>query len=429
MVAGPGSQPKTIVGTPGNDVLVGTAGPDVIVGLGGNDRLLGGGGNDVLNGGAGRDVLLSGQGNDRLFGGAGRDRLDGGPGNDVLDGGSDRDEILGGTGNDRLFGGAGNDILRGGRGTTFSPAGPATTCSTRHWARAAQRQRRQGHPVGKGPAVRHLERRLGVRRRPLRPARRPPDRRREALAVMLRLAGAVALATLTLSAAARADPAVIVGISDDAFKWSPETSLPVARDLGATAVRVTLRWQPGQREMSEQDRGDFDRLVSAAFGLRVVVSVYGAAEHAPRSIGDRSEYCSYVATVLDRYPTINDVVIWNEPNLGLFWWPQFAADGSSLAPAAYAELLADCWDTLHGARGNVNVISNVSSRGNDRPRAREQRLALTRRIRWRPRRRVPVAGQTRPLLDTFGLHPYAASNESPAFDHGASTQISQGDVP
>jgi hypothetical protein len=74
--------PRTIRGTPGDDVLVGTPGRDVLIGLGGDDVLLGMGGGDVLVGGAGRDRLEGEGGDDRLSGGRGRDRLLGGPGRD-----------------------------------------------------------------------------------------------------------------------------------------------------------------------------------------------------------------------------------------------------------------------------------------------------------------------------------------------------------
>ena len=37
---------------------------------------------------------------------------------------------------------------------------------------------------------------------------------------------------------------------------------------------------------------------------------------------------------------MNDVVVWNDPNDGTYWLPQFNPDGSSAAPAAYEALLA-----------------------------------------------------------------------------------------
>ena len=184
-----------------------------------------------------------------------------------------------------------------------------------------------------------------------------------------RLALVLSLATLILASNAHADSSLIVGISDDWFKWRPQVTLPVARDLGVTAVRITLQWHPNETELSASDRADLDQFVPAAVGLRVVAAVFGAAEDAPLSAASRESYCGYVSDLLRSYPLINDVVIWNEVNLGFFWRPQFNSDGSSAAPGAYAALLAACWDELHAARPDVNVISDMSSRGNDRPRA------------------------------------------------------------
>jgi hypothetical protein len=246
--------------------------------------------------------------------------------------------------------------------------------------------------------------------------------------VTRRFALVVALTALILASNAHANSSLIVGISDDWFKWSPEVSLPVARDLGVTAVRITLQWHPNETELSLSDRAELDQFVPAAFGLRVVAAVYGAAESAPQTEAERQTYCGFVSDLMRSYPSINDVVIWNEANLSLFWRPQFNTDGSSAAPGAYAALLASCWDELHAAHPGVNVISDMSSRGNDRPRATSNvshsPVTFVRALGAAYR----VSGRPRPLLDTVGLHPYSSSNEVPWFDHGASTQISQGDI-
>jgi hypothetical protein len=198
--------------------------------------------------------------------------------------------------------------------------------------------------------------------------------------------------------------------------------------LGATAIRITLGWHPGQTELSDADRAQLNELVPQAFGLRIVVAVFGAATDAPETEEARTTYCDYVSDLLHDYPTIDDVVIWNEPNLSLFWRPQFNSDGSSAAPGAYAALLATCWDRLHAVDPRVNVISDMSSRGNDRPRATSNvshsPVTFTRGMANAFRN----SGRTRPLLDTVGLHPYSSSSEVPWFDHGTSTQISQGDI-
>ena len=99
----------------------------------------------------------------------------------------------------------------------------------------------------------------------------------------LLVTAATLVAAVCFASGARADSTVVVGIADDWFKWRPDVTLPVARDLGATAVRITLRWHPGESTLRESDRDELSRFVPAAFGLRVVVAVYGVADDAPRT--------------------------------------------------------------------------------------------------------------------------------------------------
>ncbi len=92
--------PRTIEGTPGDDVLRCGSG---------NDRVDAGGGNDVVYCGSGDDVVFGGSGDDRLYGQSGNDRLEGGSGDDLLDGGSGNDRLVGGPGRDRFDEGTGSD--------------------------------------------------------------------------------------------------------------------------------------------------------------------------------------------------------------------------------------------------------------------------------------------------------------------------------
>ena len=112
-----------------------------------------------------------------------------------------------------------------------------------------------------------------------------------------------------------------------------------------------------------------NQAVVQSSGMRVVVSVFNQGQ-APLDQLARDEYCTYVGRVLTRFPQVNDVVIWNEPNLRFFWRPQYDTAGATEAPARYQELLARCWDVLHGIRPSVNVVApGTSAWGNDNPNA------------------------------------------------------------
>jgi hypothetical protein len=202
----------------------------------------------------------------------------------------------------------------------------------------------------------------------------------------------------------------------------------VARDLGLQAFRITVPWEPGQTSPAPATAADLDHAVAATFGLRLVLAVYGRGVDAPRTDAARSAYCSYVVELLRRYPTIGDIVIWNEPNLTRFWRPQFDARGRSAAPAAYAALLGRCWDTLHAFRPTVNVIAASSPRGNDNPKA-VSNISHSPMSWYRELGRAYRASKrSAPLFDTVGHNAYQnGAAEPPWKRHPQTTSIGVGD--
>lgn len=228
--------------------------------------------------------------------------------------------------------------------------------------------------------------------------------------------------------AAAAAPGLAVGVTEDRFRGQPLTAVTIARDLGLTAFRVSLEWTPSQTELRASDAEEFDTLVPAAFGLRIIVTVYGTANSAPIDSGNRAAYCAYVRNLLERYPTINDVVIWNEPNLGYFWKPQFDSGGASLAPAGYGRLLAHCWDVLHDVRPSVNVIVTTSPSGNDNPRAITNASHAPGSFIRKLGAAYRASGRTRRIFDTVGHNPYGMNSaELPWRRHLVPSHIAQGD--
>jgi len=247
------------------------------------------------------------------------------------------------------------------------------------------------------------------------------------------LIACLALACL-LTGPARAGQGLLVGVADDTLKWSDkptaQRALTYSRDLGLRAVRVTVPWTPGQTRLGVLDRQPVDRMILATWGggLRVVLAIYGKADDAPQTDAQRDAYCQFVAGLLHRYPGVHDVVIWNEPNSSRFWRPQFAANGTSMAPAAYEALLARCWDVLHAARPGVNVIAASAPRGNDNPGASSNVSHSPVNFYRKLGRAYRQSGRRLPILDTVGHNPYPVTNaERPWTRHPGSTTISQGD--
>jgi hypothetical protein len=244
----------------------------------------------------------------------------------------------------------------------------------------------------------------------------------------LRLA-AIAAVALALPAVARAGDGLVVGVSEDMMKWSPTAQSQthrLMRHAGLGAVRVTFRWAPGQVRPEGATLVALQRARRAAYGRRLVLAVYSKARRAPLIWRTRVEYCSFVSALLRRAPEVTDVVVWNEPNNPRFWRPQYDAAGVSVAPAAYEKLLAQCWDTLHAVRPDVNLIAPSAPRGNDAPfSARPSHSPVS----WWTQLAAAyrASGRDRPIFDTVGHNPYPdTSSEVPWAKHPGGT-IGEGD--
>jgi hypothetical protein len=160
----------------------------------------------------------------------------------------------------------------------------------------------------------------------------------------------------------------------------------------------------------------------------VVLAVYGRPDDAPQNDVERNAYCQFVASLLHRYPGVGDVVVWNEPNSSRFWRPQFAPDGTSLAPAMYEALLARCWDVLHAARPRVNVIAATAPRGNDNPAARSNVSHSPVSFYLELGDAYRASGRRLPIFDTVGHNPYPVTNaERPWVRHTTGKTIAEGD--
>jgi hypothetical protein len=219
------------------------------------------------------------------------------------------------------------------------------------------------------------------------------------------------LAALVLVPSAGAGTKLILGVDDDMARWmNPAGALtPIYRELGLRAVRVTLQWQPGQAALSNRNRVELDRAGVATWGMRLVLAVDGPADSPPADAASRDRYCGFVGSVLRRYATINDVVVWTEPNSGTFWRPQAGA------AEAYEALLARCWDVLHSVRPSVNVIA--ASAPHQNPAAWFAAMGAAYR----------ASGRTSPIFDTVGHNAYPeTSGESPLVKH-TNGSIDQGD--
>ena len=123
-------------------------------------------------------------------------------------------------------------------------------------------------------------------------------------------------------------------------------------------------------------------------------------------------------------PEVHDLLVGNEPNLNLFWLPQFDASGGDAAASSFEPLLAATYDAVKAARGNVQVIGGgLAPRGGDDPAASRPTHSPTRFLLdmgavYR------ASHRDRPIMDALSIHPYGESSRvPPTLRHPRTTSI------
>jgi len=233
-----------------------------------------------------------------------------------------------------------------------------------------------------------------------------------------------------IAVAAQQKPSLVVGVADDRIQGAPQESSAQIRALNAGATRIMLLWESGQAALSAGQAATLAGIVGATPDIRVILSSRSrSGVGAPLTDADRSAYCSFLGDAAVRFPQISDFGVWIEPNKQQFWAPQYDSQGRSSAPAAYAALLARCYDVLHGIRGDANVIGpSTSSKGNDRPGARSNISHSPATFIWLMGDAYRASGHAAPLFDSVGHHPYGTDSAERAWrQHSNSLTIGLGD--
>ena len=260
-------------------------------------------------------------------------------------------------------------------------------------------------------------------------ARYPPAVRRLAFVALL-----VALVTV---GAARAGTGMFVGATEDNVRSLSALTAKSKMDLAALAgldtVRMSVTWQPGEQRVGGDDEIVLRNASAAAQldGVRLIVSLYPRDWHSvPLTSGARGQFASYAASIAQEFPAIRDFIVGNEPNLNMFWMPQFGLDGVDLAARSYELLLARTYDALKLVSDDVNVIGGaLASHGQDKPGSLRPTHSPTAFIKdlgaaYRATKR------TRPIMDMFAIHPYLIPSKlPPTFAHPRTTTIGVADYP
>jgi hypothetical protein len=244
----------------------------------------------------------------------------------------------------------------------------------------------------------------------------------------------VVFCALALAAPAAAVPRLLVGATEDAAlqidPLAAKAKMDLARLAGFNAIRLSAVWSKDRRAPGDHELLALENAVAAADlnGIRIILSVWQTSRNTPLTPAERADFVAYTSAIARELPTVEDYIIGNEPNLNLFWWPQFGPNGENAAATAYTRLLAESYDALKAINSNINVIGgSVSPRGGDNPHAARKTHSPTTFIpdmgaAYR------ASGRTKPLMDSFAFHPYGDnSSQPPEFRHPRSTTIGLGD--
>jgi hypothetical protein len=242
------------------------------------------------------------------------------------------------------------------------------------------------------------------------------------------------LVSLVGPRSAGAAPGLLVGAVEDEVRATTlaeaEAKIVQLRLAGFRAVRIESIWTPGASQPTPEELSVLQSVSSAGEmnGVRVLVTVMEKGSRTtPLTDEAQSQFASYAAAIV-REANVRSIIVGNEPNLNLFWLPQFGPDGSDAAAASYYTLLARTYDAIKAVDPETTVYGlAVSPRGSDNPAGIRQTHSPTAFIRD-VAAAYRASGRTKPIMDALAIHVYEdTSSVPPTFAHPNSTSIAIAD--
>ncbi|MGN6799219.1 MAG: hypothetical protein ACTHKS_13865, partial [Gaiellaceae bacterium] len=147
----------------------------------------------------------------------------------------------------------------------------------------------------------------------------------------------------------------------------------LAAEAGLKTIVLSAVWKQGSSAAS--DLPPLRRAVRAAKaeGIEPQLAVYQLSSSTPLDDASRAAFSEYAVALVRALPSVRTVLVGNEPNLNLFWMPQFDSSGGDAAATAYEQLLAATYDALKSYDAKLTVVGgNLAPRGGDDPSASRQ---------------------------------------------------------
>jgi hypothetical protein len=222
-------------------------------------------------------------------------------------------------------------------------------------------------------------------------------------------------------------PKLVVGVVEDAAKsGDPRAEMARTRESGFRAVAFSSIWTRGLRAPAPAELASLRAASAAAAAERIrpIVTLYQFSSQTPASSSDNSDFAAYAAALARGLPDVNDLIVGNEPNINLFWLPQFDASGGDAAAIAFERLLATTYDAVKAVRSNVQVIgAGLAPRGSDDPSGTRQTHSPTRFL-LDLGEAYRASQRDRPIMDALSIHPYGENGRiPPTLQHPQTTSI------
>lgn len=154
---------------------------------------------------------------------------------------------------------------------------------------------------------------------------------------------------------------------DEVYEWKIQRSLELVREMGATTIVEFFPWAyfEGQKGRYDWYRSDMILRHARSQGLRVIARMGFVPEWARASNqtfttsnslapAAYADFARFVALFATRYAdVVQDIIIWNEPNLALEWGYQ------AVSPEDYVQLLATVYPSVKAANPSVQLLAGA----------------------------------------------------------------------
>ncbi len=154
---------------------------------------------------------------------------------------------------------------------------------------------------------------------------------------------------------------------DEVEEWKIQKTLDMARDMGVTTIVEFFPWAYIESTEGLFDWSQTDRIMLHAHNQDIrVIARLGLVPEWARQSGNENhtsnyltpeyfdEFAAFAVAFVERYgDTVEDIIIWNEPNLAFEWGFQ------DVDPMMYVELLQTVYPMVKAAQPDIHVLAGA----------------------------------------------------------------------